>query len=138
MVIAKQYIDACTNTLSQYLVFEFCKRGYLEIQIQKNIAFYKTKRDFMLQMLDKYFPRQVQWNRPAGGFFIFAKLPQNMEAEQIFCDAIDNNVAFVAGNPFFIDGSGQNTMRLSFAQSTNEEIEKAIRVVGQIIKRQLK
>lgn len=137
MAVAKQYIDACSNTLSQYLMFEFCKRGYLERQIKSNITFYKTKRDFMLQALEKYFPEQVQWNRPLGGFFIFIKLPQYLDAEQIFCEAIEENVAFVAGRPFFIDDSGRNTMRLSYAQSTNDEIESAIRVIGQIIKKQL-
>jgi len=138
MVIAKQYIDACSNTLSQYLMYEFCKRGYLEVQIKKNITFYKSKRDFMLQALEKYFSKEVQWNRPRGGFFIFVRLPQYLDAEEILCDAIDDNVAFVAGRPFFIDDSGRNTMRLSYAQSTNEEIEKAIRVIGQIIKKHLK
>jgi 2-aminoadipate transaminase len=137
MAIAKQYIDACTNTLSQYLMFEFCKQGYLETQIQKNIAFYKVKRDFMLQMLEKYFPKQAQWNRPSGGFFIFVKLPQYLDAEQLFCEAIDDNIAFVPGRPFFIDDSGRNTMRLSYAQSTNDEIEKAIRILGQVIKNHL-
>jgi 2-aminoadipate transaminase len=138
MVIAKQYIDACSNTLSQYLMYEFCKRGYLEAQIKMNIAFYKAKRDFMLQTLEKYFPKEVQWNRPQGGFFIFVILPQHLDAEEIFCDAIDDNIAFVSGRPFFIDGSGRNTMRLSYAQSTNEEIEKAVKVIGQIIKKRLK
>jgi len=137
MVIAKQYIDACTNTLSQYLMFEFYKRGYLETQIKRNIAFYKTKRDFMLQALDKYFPGEVQWNRPLGGFFIFITLPHYMDAEKILVNAVENNVAFVAGRPFFVDDTGCNTMRLSYAQSTNEEIEQAIQVLGQIIRKHL-
>ncbi len=137
MVIAKQYIDACSNTLSQYLMFEFCKRGCLETQIKSNIAFYKAKRDFMLQALERYFPEEVQWNHPLGGFFIFITLPQNLDAEELLCEAIDENVAFVAGRPFFIDDSGRNTVRLSFAQSTNNEIEKAIREIGQIIKKHL-
>ena len=137
MVIAKQYIDACTNTLSQYLMFEFYKRGYLETQIKRNIAFYKTKRDFMLQALDKYFPGEVQWNRPLGGFFIFITLPHFMDAEKILVNAVENNVAFVAGRPFFVDDTGCNTMRLSYAQSTNEEIEQAIQVLGQIIRKHL-
>lgn len=137
MAIAKQYIDACTNTLSQYLMFEFCKRGHFETQVKKNIAFYKAKRDFMLHALEKYFPEEVQWNRPLGGFFIFITLPRYLDAEKILGDAIAENVAFVAGHPFFIDDSGRNTMRLSFAQSTNDEIDKAIRTLGQIIKKYL-
>jgi len=137
MAIAKQYIDACSCTLSQYLMYEFCKRGYLEKQIQKNIAFYKAKRDFMLQALEQHFPKQVQWNRPLGGFFIFVRLPEFMDAAEILAEAVANNVAFISGSPFYVDGSGCNTMRLSYAQSTNEDIEKAIRVIGQIIKKHL-
>lgn len=138
MALAKQYIDACSNTLSQYLMLEFFKKGYLETQIKRNIAFYREKRDFMLKTLKRYFPQEVQWNRPKGGFFIFAKLPEYIDAEEILYDAIDENVAFVAGRPFFIDDSGRNTMRLSYAQSTNDEIEKAIHIIGQIIKKHLK
>lgn len=134
MVIAKQYVDACSNTLSQYILFEFCKQGYLESQIKKNISFYKAKRDLMLKALDKYFPEEVHWNRPVGGFFVFITLPHYMDAEEILHQAIEQNVAFVAGRPFFIDDSGHNTMRLSFAQSTDEEIKKAIRILSQVIK----
>jgi len=134
MVVAKQYIDVCSTTLCQYIMFEFFKRGYLETQIKHNISFYKAKRDFMLQALEKYFPEQVHWNRPSGGFFFFITLPQYMDAEEILLKAIEKNVAFVAGRPFFVDDSGRNTMRLSYAQSTDEEIEKAISVIGQVIK----
>ncbi|MDZ7400975.1 MAG: PLP-dependent aminotransferase family protein [candidate division KSB1 bacterium] len=138
MAIAKQYIDACSCTLSQYLMYEFCKRGYLEQQIQKNISFYQAKRDFMLQALERYFPESVQWNRPKGGFFIFVRLPDYMDAGEILEEAVANNVAFISGAPFYIDGSGCNTMRLSYAQSSNHEIEQAIKVIGQIIKKRLK
>ncbi len=133
MVIAKQYIDACSNTLSQYLLYEFCNQGYLELQIKKNSRFYKHKRDFMLKALNKYFPKEAYWNKPAGGFFIFITLPQFINAKEILHKAINNNVAFVIGQPFFVDNSGHNTMRLSYSQSSEEEIEKAIRILGKLI-----
>ncbi len=138
MAIAKQYIDACSCTLSQYIMYEFCRRGYLEQQIQRNIAFYRAKRDFMLQALERHFPASVRWNRPRGGFFIFVRLPEYMDAGEILEEAVANNVAFISGSPFYFDGSGCNTMRLSYAQSPNEEIEQAVKVIGQIIKRRLK
>jgi len=138
MAIAKQYVDACSCTLSQYLMYEFCKRGYLERQIQKNILFYRAKRDFMLQALERYFPSGVRWNRPKGGFFIFVRLPEYLDAGEILEEAVANNVAFISGAPFYVDGTGCNTMRLSYAQSSNTEIEQAIRVIGQIIRQRLK
>ena len=134
MVVAKQFADAATNTPAQYILLEFIRQGLLDRQIQENIKFYRAKRDFMLAQMDRYFPREATWNRPRGGFFIFVKLPKNMDAAELFQRAVDKNVAFVTGQPFFVDGSGHNTLRLSYAQAGEEDMEAAIRVIGHLIK----
>ena len=134
MVVAKQFADAATNTPAQYILLEFIRRGLLDKQIQENIRFYRAKRDFMLAQMDRHFPRKATWNRPQGGFFIFVKLPKNMDANKLFQRAVEKDVAFVTGQPFFVDGSGQNTFRLSYAQAGEAEIEAAIQVIGNLIK----
>ena len=137
MVIARQFIDNCANTPCQYILYEFCRRGYLDRRIAQNIAYYKEKRDFMLEALDRYFPKELKWNRPEGGFFVFFTLPPYMDGEELLQEAIARHVAFVAGAPFFIDGSGRNTLRLSYAQPNKEEIEKAVKIVAEVIKERL-
>jgi 2-aminoadipate transaminase len=134
MVVAKQFADAATNTPAQYILLEFIRQGLLDRQIQENIKFYRAKRDFMLAQMDRHFPREATWNRPQGGFFIFVKLPKDMDAAELFQRAVDKNVAFVTGQPFFVDGSGHNTLRLSYAQAGEEDMEAAIRVIGHLIK----
>jgi 2-aminoadipate transaminase len=134
MVVAKQFADAATNTPAQYILLEFIRQGLLDRQIQENIKFYRAKRDFMLAQMDRHFPREATWNRPRGGFFIFVKLPEDMDAAELFQRAVDKNVAFVTGQPFFVDGSGHNTLRLSYAQAGEEDMEAAIRVIGHLIK----
>ncbi len=134
MVVAKQFADAATNTPAQYILLEFIRQGLLDRQIQENIKFYRAKRDFMLAQMDRYFPREATWNRPRGGFFIFVKLPKDMDAAELFQRAVDKNVAFVTGQPFFVDGSGHNTLRLSYAQAGEEDMAAAIRVIGNLIK----
>jgi 2-aminoadipate transaminase len=108
--------------------------GLLDKQIQENIKFYRAKRDFMLGQMERHFPREATWNRPQGGFFIFVKLPKNMDADDLFQRAVDKDVAFVTGQPFFVDGSGQNTFRLSYSQAGEQDMEAAIRVIGDLIK----
>jgi 2-aminoadipate transaminase len=88
----------------------------------------------MLAQMDRHFPREATWNRPQGGFFIFVKLPKNMDADGLFQRAVDKDVAFVTGQPFFVDGSGQNTFRLSYSQVGEEDMEAAIREIGNLIK----
>jgi len=134
MVVAKQFSDAATNTPAQYILLEFIRRGLLDRQIQENIEFYRAKRDFMLAQMDRHFPREATWSRPRGGFFIFVKLPINMDAGELFQRAVDRNVAFVTGQPFFVDGSGHNTLRLSYSQAGKKDIEAAIREIGNLIK----
>jgi 2-aminoadipate transaminase len=134
MVVAKQFADAATNTPAQYILLEFIRRGLLEKQIQENTKFYRAKRDFMLAQMDRHFPREATWNRPRGGFFIFVKLPKHMNANELFQRAVDKDVAFVTGQPFFVDGSGQNTFRLSYSQAGEEDMEAAIREIGNLIK----
>ena len=134
MVVAKQFSDAATNTPAQYILLEFIRQGLLDKQIQENIIFYRAKRDFMLAQMDRYFPREATWNRPQGGFFIFVKLPTKMDADDLFRRAVDKDVAFVTGQPFFVDGSGHNTFRLSYSQAGEEDMEAAIQVIGSLIK----
>lgn len=134
MVVAKQFADAATNTPAQYILLEFIRQGLLDRQIQENVKYYRTKRDFMLTRMERYFPAEVTWNRPGGGFFIFVQLPGNMDAADLFRQAVDKNVAFVTGQPFFVDGSGHNTLRLSYAQADHQDIEYAIRKIGNLIK----
>jgi len=134
MVVAKQFADAATNTPAQYILLEFIRQGLFDKQIQQNIKYYRAKRDFMLARMDRYFPDEVTWTRPQGGFFIFVKIPGDMDAADLFQQAVKKNVAFVTGQPFFVDGSGHNTLRLSYAQAGLEDIEFAIHTIGNLIK----
>lgn len=137
MAIAKQFVDCATNTLSQYVLLEFIQRGFLEKGIAHIKEHYRLKRDFMLQQLEDHFPKEASWNHPAGGFFIFVTLPKNLNAMDLLAEALNHNVAFVAGTPFFVDGSGQNTLRLSYSQASTEDIEIAVAALGQLIKERL-
>jgi len=137
MVVAKQFVDVATNTLAQYILLEFIRSGLLEERIKLNNQHYKRKRDFMLQQLETHFPEPVQWNHPAGGFFIFVKLPRHLDASELLTEAIEKKVAFVAGEPFFIDHSGTHTFRLSYSQSDEAVIAAAVAELGRLIKKRL-
>ena len=137
MVVAKQFVDVATNTLAQFILLEFIRSGLWEKRIQLNNQYYRRKRDFMLKQLEMHFPDPVQWNHPAGGFFIFVKLPQTIDASELLGEAIEHQVAFVAGEPFFIDHSGKHTFRLSYSQSGEAVIEAAVAELGRLIKKRL-
>ena len=138
MVILKQATDLCTNIMGQLIAFEYCQSGKLEKRINSNVNIYRKKKDIMLSSLEKYFPPEASWTKPQGGFFVVASLPEYMDTGEIFKQAIEENVAYVPGSPFFADGKGKNTMRLSFCYPSLEDIEEGIKRLGQVIKNNLK
>ncbi len=137
MAILKQATDLCTSILSQLIAYEYFQLGKLEENIKSNIQIYKKKRDVMLNALEKYFPKEATWTKPQGGFFVFATLPEYIDAGEMFKEAIEENVAYVPGAPFFADAKGQNTMRLSFCFPSVEDIDIGIKRLGSLIKKKI-
>lgn len=138
MVIAKQSLDICTSTLSQYLCYELLKRGVVDKQIKILPKYYKQKRDVMLKALEQYMPKGVSWTKPVGGLFIFLKCPKCIDTKVMLKKALEKGVAYVPGYAFYVNGSGRNTMRLNFSYPSREEIKKGVSILAQVIKEELK
>ena len=51
--------------------------------------------------------------------------------------ARERGVEYLAGAGCFVDGTGQNTLRLSFSFARDEEIREGIRILGEIVEGEL-
>jgi DNA-binding transcriptional MocR family regulator len=88
----------------------------------------------MLASLAKHMPEGVSWTKPEGGMFIWVTLPKGMDGAKLLAKSIETvKVAFVPGRAFFADGSGENTLRMSFSSSNEEKIEEGISRLGKLI-----
>lgn len=137
IVIAKQSSDLCTTSLGQFATYEYCRRGYLKPHVEYMAKEYAKKRDAMIEAIKLYFPPDIKYTYPHGGFFVWLTLPENMSANDMFMRAIDNKVAYVVGSAFHIDGRGKNTIRLSFSQVNEAEIKEAIRRLGEVLYKEI-
>ena len=137
MIICKQALDLCTNTFTQFLAYEFMRRGSLDLHIMKICELYKPKRDIMMDAMKKYFPEGYTCYRPKGGMFAWPTLPEGIDTETMFLDSIKEKVAYVHGKAFHVDGGGDHSMRLNFSYSTNEQIEEGMSRLGNVIKKKL-
>lgn len=138
LVIMKQATDLCTTILNQLIAYEYCSNYDIYKNIKSNIEIYRKKRDVMLEALEKYFPPEATWTKPEGGFFVFATLPEYIDTDEMFPEAIEEKVAYVSGASFFANGEGKNTMRLSFCYPSEEDIEEGVKRLGQVIKKKIK
>jgi len=137
MVICKQALDLCTNTFTQFIASDFIRRGSLDLHIMKICEMYKPKRDMMIEAMKRYFPEGYVCYKPKGGMFAWVTLPEGIDTEIMFLDAIKKKVAYVHGKAFHVDGGGERSMRLNFSYSSNEQIEVGMKRLGEVAKEKL-
>jgi DNA-binding transcriptional MocR family regulator len=91
----------------------------------------------MVAALQREIPEGVTWPAPRGGFFLWATLPEAIDADAMVPRAVDHGVIYVAGDAFFVNGSGQQQIRLSFSAPTPERIEEGVRRLAATIREEL-
>lgn len=137
-VTAKQGMDLCCPAFTQAIAAEFCAQGHIYTRIPAITALYRQKRDVMLDALAREMPQGVTWTRPSGGLFLWVRLPEGMDTEQLLRPAVEEEgVAYVVGSGFHADGGGKNTMRLNFSYPSEQNIDEGIRRLARLVKRRL-
>ena len=137
LVILKQAGDLHTSTLNQ-MAIETVARRLFDEQVATIRETYAARRDHMLAALAREMPDGVAWTRPEGGMFIWVTLPEGLDAAQLLDASLDSaRVAFVPGQAFFPDGTGANSMRLSFSCALPEAIDTGIARLAGLIQTQL-
>lgn len=124
--LAKQAIDLCTSAFDQQMVYEATARGVLAAQAPKLRALYQRKRDVMIDAL-RAESCPLSGPDPRGGFFLWALLPQGLDADRLLARATEQGVIYVTGTAFFVDGSGGKYIRLSFSAPDEDRIREGVR-----------
>ncbi|MFZ3286162.1 MAG: PLP-dependent aminotransferase family protein [Telluria sp.] len=131
--LAKQAADLHTAQLTQMVVHEVIKDGFLEQHIPSIRALYSNQCQVMLEAMAECFPDTVSWTRPEGGMFIWVTLPQQIDAMKLLDQAIAAKVAFVPGAPFYANAPATNTLRLSFVTVPPARIREGVAILGKLI-----
>jgi DNA-binding transcriptional MocR family regulator len=129
----KQAADLHSSTINQMAICHVAERGF-DAQVNKIRAVYSKRRDAMLAALGKYMPKGVSWTAPEGGMFVWLTLPAGMDGADLLAKSlVSAKVAFVPGKAFFADGSGANTLRVSFSCADEAMIKEGISRLGGLI-----
>ena len=131
--LAKQAADLHTSQLTQMVVHEVIKDGFLQRHIPTIRTLYANQCQAMLAAMEQHFPAGVSWTKPEGGMFIWVTLPKHIDAMELLDEAIANKLAFVPGAPFYANTPEKNTLRLSFVTVPPERIRVGIEILGKLI-----
>ncbi|MBK3745167.1 PLP-dependent aminotransferase family protein [Paraburkholderia aspalathi] len=138
LVLMKQAADLHSPSINQIAIYHVASRGF-DAQVAKIGKVYRHRRDTMLAALDRHMPEGTHWTKPDGGMFIWVTLPAEIDGARLLATSIQTEkVAFVPGKAFFADGSGANTLRLSYSCADDAVIEEGIMRLGRLVKAHIK
>jgi DNA-binding transcriptional MocR family regulator len=133
LVLVKQASDLNSANVNQMVMHKLVETTY-ERQVTAARSHYRRRRDAMLAALAEHMPAGVTWTEPQGGLFVWVRLPEGCDAAALLQRAVaEARVAFVPGGAFFFDGSGRNSMRLSYSLPDEATIREGIRRLAGLI-----
>ena len=138
--VVKESSDIDTATLDQRAIAAYLDSGHHEQHLQRVRREYRTRRDAMIDSLDRHLPKGTNWNTPSSGFFIWVELPESVNASELLKLAVmEERVAFIPGNAFGVNGGflKSNCMRLNFSHHNPDLIEEGIARLGRAVKKSL-
>jgi 2-aminoadipate transaminase len=122
LTIAKQAADLHSSTVDQAAAARWLADTDLPAHIERLRAEYGARRDALLSGLGAALPPGSTHNHPDGGMFVWARLPDGWDAGALLQRALDRDVAYVPGAPFFSGPPDVATLRLSFTAHGPAEI----------------
>ncbi|MER9939214.1 PLP-dependent aminotransferase family protein [Mesorhizobium sp. M0088] len=134
LVLMKQASDLHSPSINQVVMHRVAEAVF-DGQVEKLIGAYSERRDGLLSALESNMPEGVTWSRPEGGMFVWVTLPEGADATELLARSVkEARVAFVPGSAFYADGTGRNTLRLSFTLADRRAVSEGIPRLAAILK----
>ena len=122
------------NPFNAALVAAYCLSGAWQAHVDWLRGQYRARRDVALAALEEYMPAGVSWTRPAGGYFIWLRLPQGVDVDDLESLSQAEGVYFASGRGFFAEPSkGARNLRLSYSYLSSDDMRKGIGILGRLI-----
>ena len=121
--------------LPQYVMAKFLKSGRYEKHLRFICVELEKSMMKMRAKVAKYFPKNIKMTAPRGGYVLWLELPSNVCSIDVTEQALKQGISIAAGPMFSSSGKYNNYIRLAFAIHWTEEVENAIRILGDIVKR---
>lgn len=133
LVVCKQGNDVHTNAWSQYVCNEFMTKYDFNAHLDFLRKLYTQKAEFCMALLDKYCKPTITYNRIDGGLFIWCDLPNEINMTDFCKEAVQHKVCVVPGNAFLTDENEEcHSFRINFTTPTDEQLEKGIKILGEL------
>ncbi|HET7406884.1 MAG TPA: PLP-dependent aminotransferase family protein [Mycobacteriales bacterium] len=137
LVLAAEASVLCPPSYTQAIVAEYLATQPWQQQIKVYREIYRERRDAMLSSLEQLLPATCTWTKPTGGFYVWATLPEGVDAKAMLPRAVQARVAYVPGIAFYADGGGAGHMRLSYCYPDPDRIHEGVRRLAGVLEEEM-
>jgi DNA-binding transcriptional MocR family regulator len=136
LVLASEAAILCPSSFSQLAVCSYLAGHDWKHQVGVFRDLYRERRDATLDALADLMPH-ARWTTPVGGFYVWLRLPDGLDAKAMLPRAVTQRVAYVPGTAFFADDQGHDHLRLSYCYPTPERIREGVRRLAAVVESEL-
>lgn len=134
----KQSADLHTNRVGQWQALQWLGTEQYREHLAELRDFYRLRRDAMQAALVEHFSELAEWQVPQGGLFFWLKLKQPQDTRLLLDAALAQKVAFMPGEPFFIDPDrAPGYLRLNFSHVAPERLGEGLRRLAGVVRQGL-
>lgn len=134
LVVLKQGSDLHSSSINQLVIAHFLENFSSLYWAELRVA-YKRKRDVMLELVDSILSPELDYfSKPEGGLFIWIEAKRQIDFSAMLTKAVEQeSVAYVPGAPFFASDPQLNSLRISFATASEQEMALGISKIAKLI-----
>ena len=133
-ILAKQSSNLQCGTFDQYIAANFLATYDLNKHINNIKNIYRKRRDLTIECIKEFFPKEIGYTKPSGGFFVWVELKKSIDTSELLIEAAkDSKVAFVPGKFFFANEDYNNFLRLSYSFVNERKIREGLLRLGKLL-----
>lgn len=136
-LILKNAADLSSSAIAQRQMAHYLTHNDLDAHIKWITGLYQERRDHMMDVIKREFPKEAHYVVPKGGLFIWLELPEGKDSRELLRRALEEKVAFIPGGSFYPSGVKNNELRLNFSNMSHDEIEKGMTILGRLTREYL-
>jgi DNA-binding transcriptional MocR family regulator len=126
-------LSITTNLLGQMALASYLRDNALKPHLEKARKAYAEQAAIMEKHLAALQPHGVTYDKPAGGFYFWVSLPEEINTRKLMEECRTRGVSFACGDMFLLREAEQRFIRLCFTHEHPEQIERGMALLADVL-----
>lgn len=134
--LLKLVVNQTTAMLPQLVVADFLASGAYDRHLRSIRSRLAQQCSDAIQSIEKHFPESVKISAPTGGHVLWIELPKEVDAMDLYEQALEYEIQIAPGPIFSATGGFRNYMRINTGFPWTAELDKQVQILAELIENQ--